>query len=67
MHYGDTFPHLLEISKKEPLHSETVLGNMLVKRGITFVYIPFHFIRIRYYGIKEDRDVKEFSKIDLGR
>lgn len=65
--YGDTFPYMLEISKKEPLHSETVLGNMLVKQGITFVYIPFHFIRVRFNGVKEDRDVKQFSKIDPRR
>lgn len=66
-HYGDTFPYLLEISKKEPPHSETVLGNMMVNYGITFAYIPFHFIRVRYNGIKENRDVKEFSKIDSFR
>lgn len=65
--YGNTFPYLLEISKKEPLHSETVLGNMLVNYGITFANIPFHFIRVRFNGIKENRDVKEFSKIDLCR
>jgi hypothetical protein len=67
LHYGDTFPYLLEISKKEPLHSETVLGNMMAGYGIRFAYIPFHFIRVRYHGVKEDRDVKEFSKIDPRR
>uniref|UniRef100_A0A6C0KV37 Glycosyltransferase n=1 Tax=viral metagenome TaxID=1070528 RepID=A0A6C0KV37_9ZZZZ len=64
LQYGDTFPYLLEISKRESLHSETVLGNMMAKYGLRFAYIPFHFIRIRYNGVKEDRDVKEFSKID---
>lgn len=67
LQYGNIFPYLLEISKKESLHSETVLGNMMIKYGFAFVYIPFHFIRIRFNGIKEERDVKEFSKIDPRR
>jgi hypothetical protein len=65
--YGDTFPYLLEISKKESLHSETVLGNMMVGYGLRFAYIPFHFIRVRYNGVKEERDVQEFYKIDFNR
>ena len=64
-YYGDIFPYLLEISKKERLHSETILGNMMASYGLRFAYIPFHFIRIRYNGVKEQRDIQEFPKIDF--
>jgi len=48
--YGNTFNKLLEISKKQSLHSETVLGQLISMYNITVVRIPFRFSRVRCNG-----------------
>lgn len=49
-HYGCIFDHLLEISKKMSLHSETVLGLVLNLKNIEVKRVPFRFRRIRIDG-----------------
>lgn len=48
--YGDVFKLLLDISKTSPLHSETVLSNIISNSKINFVRINFVFSRIRCDG-----------------
>ena len=50
--YGDIFPHLLYLSKKISLHSETVLGGlMLHKYKLNIKQIPFIFAKVRSGGV----------------
>ena len=48
--YGDTFDSLLGISKKQELHSETILGGIMKSRGLKVKKINFKFSRIRING-----------------
>lgn len=48
--YGSIFSRLLDMSRRESLHSEQVIGRHLVQHGIQFRYIPFYFVRIRANG-----------------
>ena len=48
--YGDVFKYILDISKKEQLHSETVLGNLMNSYKLKIIRIPFKFKRIRCDG-----------------
>ena len=48
--YGKVFHELFEISKKKPLHSETVLSKYLTQNDIKYKYILFVFKRIRIDG-----------------
>lgn len=57
--YGNGFNDLLDISKIQPLHSETVLGERLCNNNIKFAKIPIKFQRIRANG--------EIDKLDLGK
>lgn len=50
--YGELFTSLLDISKKKPLHSETVMGEYM--KELNVVKVPFHFSRIRINGEKVD-------------
>jgi hypothetical protein len=61
--YGDTFPSLLETSKKMSLHSETVLAKRLKEHRITWKYLPFIFVRIRCDGQVAPLDA-DFLKIE---
>ena len=54
--YGQAFDLLFAISKKIPLHSETILGAIIHNNGIEIVHIPFLFLRIRFDGSIEKRD-----------
>jgi hypothetical protein len=56
--YGEVFHKLLEISKDNPLHSETILTKYLTNNGIEYEYIPFIFQRIRIDGSIEPFDKK---------
>ena len=44
------FMHLLEISKKQPLHSETVIGQIIHNHNINVIRVPFRFSRVRFNG-----------------
>jgi len=46
--YGSLFTSLLKMSKKQPLHSETIMGKYL--KELTTIRIPFRFSRIRVDG-----------------
>lgn len=54
--YGDIFSHLLSISKKQPLHSETIIGELMSSYSLDIVRIPFKFARIRFGGAMCDSD-----------
>ena len=54
--YGKVFHELFEISKKEPLHSETVLTKYLTRNDIKYNYIWFVFKRIRIDGSVDPHD-----------
>ena len=51
--YGDIFNHLLNLSKKQSLHSETILGLLMKHYQLQIVRIPFRFLRVRCDGRKE--------------
>lgn len=53
--YGELFYRLLEISKRQPLHAETVLGQRIHNHGIIVVRIPFYFSRVRCDGRVVDK------------
>ena len=63
--YGKVFDELFEISKKEPLHSETVLTKYLTENDIKYKYIWFVFKRIRIDGSVDphDRKLRKDSRI----
>jgi len=48
--YGKMFTELLKLSKKNQLHSETIIGLILDNNKIKNIKIPFTFSRIRYNG-----------------
>ena len=52
--YGKIFNKLLEISKKQQLHSETVLGLVLKQNKIKVVKVKQNFSRVRFNGKKID-------------
>lgn len=54
--YGLIFDSLLEISKKHPLHSETILGCVLKQNNIQVARIKFRFQRMRCDGKVEKND-----------
>jgi hypothetical protein len=53
--YGNIFKDLLDISKTQPLHSETVIGELMDLFKLSIIRIPFKFSRIRCNGIDQDR------------
>jgi len=50
--YGSLFTSLLQISKEQPLHSETVMGQYM--KDVTIARVPFRFARIRINGERVD-------------
>ena len=48
--YGDVFKYMLDISKKQSLHSETVLGQLMDSFKLKIIRVPFIFKRIRCNG-----------------
>ena len=59
--YGKVFDELFEISKKQALHSETVLTKYLTQNNVKYEYIQFVFKRIRIDGSADVHD-KKLSK-----
>ncbi len=59
--YGKVFDELFEISKKQILHSETVLTKYLTRNNVEYEYIQFVFKRIRIDGSVDVHD-KKLSK-----
>jgi hypothetical protein len=53
--YGEVFHSLLEISKNQPLHSETVIGRIIKSHRLNIIRVPFYFSRVRFNGIRVDR------------
>ena len=53
MKYGSIFSLLLDISKKERLHSETILGRLMAEYSLNVRRIPFTFLRVRCNGHTE--------------
>ena len=49
--------HLLELSKRMQLHSETILGYILELKKIRVIRVPFYFQRIRINGTPSPGDV----------
>jgi hypothetical protein len=48
--YGEVFDLLLDISKNKPLHSETILGEIMSNNKLNIIKIPFLFSRVRFNG-----------------
>ena len=48
--FGDVFPDLYEISKLEPLHSETIIGRRFKQKKVHVCPIHFFFARMRCNG-----------------
>ena len=48
--YGEVFDQLLQISKQQTLHSETVLGKIMSDNKLKINRIPFRFSRVRANG-----------------
>jgi hypothetical protein len=48
--YGEVFTQLLELSKKVPLHSEKIIGNIIITNKIKITHVKFNFQRIRFNG-----------------
>ena len=55
--YGNIFYLLLQLSKKMPLHSETIIGKILTSH-FDIIKIPFTFLRVRINGETEINDLK---------
>jgi len=53
--YGEVFDRLLEFSKKQPLHSETLIGYILIEiHKIKCHKVLFNFSRVRCNGFIQD-------------
>ena len=71
--YGDIFLHLLDISKEKPLHSETILGDILIgENKLNIRKVKFDFSRIRCNGIIQDKHMtkhyenyKDYSSLKM--
>ncbi len=48
--YGDVFRYLHNMSKKQPLHSETILGEIMKYYKLKVLNVPFKFARVRCNG-----------------
>ena len=49
--YGEIFTQLFEMSKKQSLHSETIIGQIINNNNINIARIKFNFSRVRFFGI----------------
>lgn len=56
--YGQIFLQLLDLSKKMPLHSETILGLVLFNNNISIKNVNFKFARVRCDGSVPSYDPK---------
>jgi len=56
--YGGVFDKLLQISRRQSLHSETVLAELMHENKINIIHIPFLFQRIRCDGSTPDLDLR---------
>lgn len=63
--YGKIFEHLLDISHREPLHSETIVAKHLKKNGIGFIKVPFKFVRIRFGGKCNEKIYEIIGKMPI--
>lgn len=52
--YGNIFIYLLEMSKKQPLHSETIIGEILYRSNLNIIRTKLNFSRIRFNGKQHD-------------
>lgn len=52
--FGSHFTRMLRDSAKMKLHSETYIGHLYKKNGITIIYIKFYFNRVRADGREEN-------------
>ena len=59
--YGKIFKELLDLSKKQSLHSETIIGIILKNNKINIKKINFLFCRIRFNGIICKNDEKFYK------
>ena len=56
--YGEVYTQLLEISKNQCLHSETILGIILKKKNsLSIQKVKFNFSRVRFDGRICDKDL----------
>ena len=53
--YGNIFTNLLELSKSEPLHSETIIGKVIDYHNLHVIRIPFNFSRVWFNGYEVDK------------
>ena len=66
--YGEVFTQLLEMSKKQCLHSETIIGKILVDYNRLNIHrIFFNFVRVRCKGNIEKMDIGMFIKSKKSR
>ena len=54
--YGEVFTQLLELSKKQPLHSEKIIGKIIINNKISMRRVKFNFQRVRFGGHIDTRD-----------
>jgi hypothetical protein len=60
--YGDIYKYLLDISKIEELHSETILCKLMINYNLKIIYLDFLFLRVRFNGIICKDDIDLFNK-----
>lgn len=54
--YGKIFEHLLELSRTQELHSETIFGYILIQHfKLQIIRVSFHFARVRMDGKVHDK------------
>jgi len=59
--YGDIYKYLLDISKIEELHSETILCKLMINYNLKIIYLDFLFLRVRFNGIITEEDIILFN------
>ena len=65
--YGEVFNLLLNISKKKPLHSETIIGEIMNNNKLNIIRVPFNFTRVRFNGVCVDKFCNEERFQPIGR
>jgi hypothetical protein len=59
--YGDIYKYLLDISKIEELHSETIICQLMINYNLNIIYLDFLFLRVRFNGIISEADIDVFN------
>jgi hypothetical protein len=59
--YGDIYKYLLDISKIEELHSETIICQLMINYNLNIIYLDFLFLRVRFNGIISENDIDIFN------